>query len=374
MLMSNEEMSHHIATCSATSPHSGHNGVLVQSNSQDMKPGEMGDETELMGDGGNDPNAELPLSYPCDLCSKIFRRKEHLFQHKKLHTGERPFICGTCGKAFSRKEHLLRHGTSHTGQKMHPCDICGKMFSRKDNLHKHRKTHGITGPYVCDYCGKSFVVKHYYTMHIANRGCPESKEAAASAAGGDGSAPTPFQYRCDICFKTFVSAEFLKTHKGRHRNRKNVQVIQRNNSSSSGQDENQRNNSNSTTETYTVSRVSRGPRHHQQQQQDATTAVIMESQDNTTTTIVLKQEIDMIQEDDPEQSDDPLSVDQHHTTLQSEHHTLSTLTSATLIPTTMGTHVIQIPSSYIESQSTDGTLQLDIVQSHVRKTSQASSS
>uniref|UniRef100_A0A8D8UTM2 Uncharacterized protein n=1 Tax=Cacopsylla melanoneura TaxID=428564 RepID=A0A8D8UTM2_9HEMI len=112
----------------------------------------------------------------------------------------------------------------------------------------------------------------------------------------------------------------------------------------------------------------------QQQQQDATTAVIMESQDNTTTTIVLKQEIDMIQEDDPEQSDDPLSVDQHHTTLQSEHHTLSTLTSATLIPTTMGTHVIQIPSSYIESQSTDGTLQLDIVQSHVRKTSQASSS
>ncbi|KAL1457177.1 hypothetical protein WDU94_001837 [Cyamophila willieti] len=209
-------------------------------------------------------------------------------------------------------------------------------------------------------------------MHIANHGCPESKEAAA-AAGGD-SPVTPFQYRCDICFKTFVSAEFLKTHKGRHRNRKNVQVIQRNNNSGT-QDENQRNNSNST-DTYTVTRVSRGPRQQNQQQQqhqhqqDTTTAVIMESQDNTTTTIVLKQEIDMVQEDDPIQSEDPLSVEQHHT----EHHTLSTLTSATLIPTTMGTHVIQIPSSYIESQSTDGTLQLDIVQSNVRKTTQASSS
>lgn len=69
--------------------------------------------------------------------------------------------------------------------------------------------------------GKSFVVKHYYTMHIANHGCAESKEAAAA---GDGSG-APFQFRCDVCYKTFVSAEFLKTHKGRHRNRKNIQVM-----------------------------------------------------------------------------------------------------------------------------------------------------
>ncbi|XP_008471282.1 zinc finger protein 184 isoform X1 [Diaphorina citri] len=260
MLMSNEEMTHHIATCTSNvqTP-----GVLVQSNNQDVvKSGDTG------GGGG-----DTPLNYPCDMCSKSFRRKEHLFQHKKLHTGERPFICGTCGKAFSRKEHLLRHGTSHTGQKMHPCDICSKMFSRKDNLHKHRKTHGICGPYVCDYCGKSFVVKHYYMMHVANHGCAESKEAAAAA--GDGSAPTPFQYRCDICFKTFVSPEFLKTHKGRHRNRKNIQVIQLNRLST---DENQ----------------------HQDRADRREENVMMEPDD--TNTLVLKQEVDMIAEsEEPQQ-------------------------------------------------------------------------
>lgn len=29
--------------------------------------------------------------YACDVCAKPFKRKEHLFQHRKLHTGEKLF-------------------------------------------------------------------------------------------------------------------------------------------------------------------------------------------------------------------------------------------------------------------------------------------
>lgn len=83
--------------------------------------------------------------------------------------------------------------------------------------------------------GKSFVVKHYYMMHMSNHNCAESKQALENS----GENPPPFQYRCDICLKTFVSAEFLKNHKSRHRNRKNVQVIQLAKQST---DENQRHN------------------------------------------------------------------------------------------------------------------------------------
>lgn len=60
-----------------------------------------------------------PLSPPmtkvhsCDVCQKSFKRREHLYQHMKLHTGFRPFRCEHCNKAFMRKEHLLRHMTSH---------------------------------------------------------------------------------------------------------------------------------------------------------------------------------------------------------------------------------------------------------------------
>lgn len=145
-------------------------------------------------------------NFSCDVCAKPFTRKEHLFQHRKLHTGERPYVCGTCGKAFSRKEHLVRHAVSHTGQKIHACDMCTKTFSRKDNLHKHRKTHGIAGPYVCETCGKSFVVKHYYLMHKASHGPPDSPD-------------DPLPYRCDICNKGFSVKQYLATHKLRHRNK-----------------------------------------------------------------------------------------------------------------------------------------------------------
>lgn len=30
---------------------------------------------------------KVTTSYICDSCGKLFKRKEHLFQHKKLHTG-----------------------------------------------------------------------------------------------------------------------------------------------------------------------------------------------------------------------------------------------------------------------------------------------
>ncbi|KAF4519907.1 hypothetical protein B566_EDAN008283 [Ephemera danica] len=139
--------------------------------------------------------------FPCDTCGKTFRRKEHLFQHRKLHTGERPFSCSVCGKAFSRKEHLVRHAVSHTGEKVHSCELCGKAFSRKDNLLKHRKTHGIAGPYVCEACGKSFVVKHYYLMHRSSH---------------SGNQP----YVCDTCGKAFAVKQYLLTHKLRHNRNK----------------------------------------------------------------------------------------------------------------------------------------------------------
>lgn len=85
-------------------------------------------------------NPELNLTV-CDVCKKVFKKKEFLMQHLKSHIGLRPFKCDepTCNKSFSRKEHLLRHIVSHTGKKMFTCDVCKKLFSRKDNLNKHRR-------------------------------------------------------------------------------------------------------------------------------------------------------------------------------------------------------------------------------------------
>ncbi|XP_038117903.1 transcription factor Sp4 [Culex quinquefasciatus] len=106
----------------------------------------------------------------CDVCSKTFKRKEHLMQHLKSHVGLRPFKCEEpgCSKSFSRKEHLMRHIVSHTGKKLFSCPVCRKYFSRKDNLNKHKKTHtenSSSAPFHCSICSKGFYMKSQFLKH-----------------------------------------------------------------------------------------------------------------------------------------------------------------------------------------------------------------
>lgn len=116
----------------------------VQQEHSDMANKQLKQLTSFNTKRNESESAEKPPDLNltvCDVCKKIFKRKEFLMQHLKSHIGLRPFKCSepTCNKSFSRKEHLLRHVVSHTGKKMFSCDVCKKLFSRKDNLNKHRR-------------------------------------------------------------------------------------------------------------------------------------------------------------------------------------------------------------------------------------------
>ncbi|PGH27989.1 hypothetical protein AJ80_00244 [Polytolypa hystricis UAMH7299] len=53
-------------------------------------------------------------TFVCNLCSRRFRRQEHLKRHyRSLHTQDKPFECADCGKKFSRSDNLAQHARTH---------------------------------------------------------------------------------------------------------------------------------------------------------------------------------------------------------------------------------------------------------------------
>ncbi|KAF3937636.1 hypothetical protein ABW19_dt0208300 [Dactylella cylindrospora] len=53
-------------------------------------------------------------TFVCHLCTRRFRRQEHLKRHfRSLHTEDKPFSCGECGKRFSRSDNLTQHSRIH---------------------------------------------------------------------------------------------------------------------------------------------------------------------------------------------------------------------------------------------------------------------
>uniref|UniRef100_A0A8R1DJ69 C2H2-type domain-containing protein n=1 Tax=Caenorhabditis japonica TaxID=281687 RepID=A0A8R1DJ69_CAEJA len=93
-------------------------------------------------DGKNEQNLDKkdmnkPFQCPHAGCGKRFLRNHDLNKHKKLHSGEKPFVCPICQKAFARKDNLSSHVKGHAYHKQHPCDLCDEILPHFASFKEH---------------------------------------------------------------------------------------------------------------------------------------------------------------------------------------------------------------------------------------------
>lgn len=97
-----------------------------------------GSESQVGSSDGNAANSSTDT--PTASIQPVARRGR---KQSLTEDPSKTFVCTLCSRRFRRQEHLKRHYRSlHTHDKPFECNECGKKFSRSDNLSQHARTHG----------------------------------------------------------------------------------------------------------------------------------------------------------------------------------------------------------------------------------------
>ena len=101
----------------------------------------------------------------CAHCARelpsLLSLKDHI---QKVHE---KIPCDECGKLVARRLMKRHRDSVHTpnDQKKYKCDVCGKGFVAKDHLNDHKNIHTGEKPYKCKFCSACFASKGTHAMH-----------------------------------------------------------------------------------------------------------------------------------------------------------------------------------------------------------------
>lgn len=150
-------------------------------------------------------------NHSCDICDKSFHTRQACEEHRRIHTGEKPFACEICGRTFVALNALFTHKRVHNDFFPHACHLCPKKFKVRRSLTLHIRRHTGERPFKCDLCAKTFNSSSRFSYH---------KKVTHSDN-------RPF--RCQLCGSQFKANRFLTRHMKLHETRTHIHFKRRNN-------------------------------------------------------------------------------------------------------------------------------------------------
>ncbi|XP_066593911.1 zinc finger protein 235-like [Prorops nasuta] len=185
-----------------------------------MRVAHIGYNSEMINKNGKSTVA-VENGYKCPTCGKGFKKEQHVVQHLKTHEGKQ-WECNVCSKMFTTKYFLKKHKRLHSGEMPYKCNICDKTFTFQQSYHKHKLYHMDDKPHTCGICNRSF--KELSTLHNHERIHTGEKPFACETCGKcfrqrvsylvhrrihTGAMP----YKCLKCSKSFRYKVSQRTHK-----------------------------------------------------------------------------------------------------------------------------------------------------------------
>lgn len=163
---------------------------------------------------------EDQLIYICDICHRPFEMRSFMDHHKAKHP-RGGYSCKRCPEIFDTKNQLRQHmRILHTAPSC-KCDLL--IFSEKFNIEwSYKFRFFFCVAHLCELCGKSFQTAEYLKKHKRTHSTETFKCSKCAFTTNNRSNlvvhvhrnhknPTA-SYSCDICGKTMATSQALLKH------------------------------------------------------------------------------------------------------------------------------------------------------------------